>query len=73
MTDISEAVAEFEDGVDDKAAEEWRRETEDSADEYRDEFEGVLSEQNDCAEATAHLDGRERLVAYAECVKEADE
>jgi hypothetical protein len=69
-TDINEARSAFENGVDRSAARDWQNNAEDASGDYEDEFEGILQDQNNCAQETEESAGYERLMAYAECIGE---
>lgn len=68
--DINEAQSRFEDGIDGQAAQKWRQNAEQRSGDYADEFDDILSEQNDCAQqAREETDGGySALVAYANCI-----
>lgn len=69
MVDISEASTEFEEGVNNPmAAQKWQSNAADSVSEYEDNFEGILKDQNDCADDLDDVSGYQALQQYANCI-----
>lgn len=69
MVDISEASDSFEEGVSDPLAQQrWATEAADSVSEYEDNFEGILKDQNDCADDVDDVSGYQALQQYASCI-----
>jgi len=66
MTDIDEARARFEEGINENSARKWRENTKNNSDEYEVQFADILEDQIEAANETEDLTGYDRLVAYAE-------